>query len=303
MTYSGKIIDAHTHIMNSGINTEKPHGLTLMERANGYDNFCLMSLEATQKGQNDDCFVLAEQTGCYVFAGLDHDNKNYVEQAEKMIQRGAAGFKMIEGKPNVYKTLNESLNSPCNMDFYRYLESRCIPLLLHAGDPAEFWSKDTAPAFAVENGWTYDKEGFPSLEHIRREVSRIADSFPNLKMVLAHFYFLAHDLDAVVNLFDTYKNISFDICPGTEMFSHFTKRNDDWRRFFIDYSDRIIFGTDNFDGDFAVKKEINRMIHCFLQTPFAFKVWDLELNGIHLPQQALARIYHGNFERLIDPKR
>jgi predicted TIM-barrel fold metal-dependent hydrolase len=299
MSYSGKIIDAHTHIINTAINNEKPHRLLLMERSNGYDNFCLMSLEATQKGQNDACFALAGQAGCYVFAGLDHGNKNYAGQAEKMIQRGAAGFKMIEGKPNVYKTLNEPLNSPCYMDFYRCLESRGVPLLLHSGDPPEFWSKDTAPAFAVENGWTYDGEGFPSLEHIRREVSCIADSFPKLKMVLAHFYFLAHDLDAVVDLFDKYKNISFDICPGTEMFSHFSKRGGDWRRFFIDYSGRILFGTDNFDGDFAVKKEINGMIHCFLQTPFAFKVWDMELEGINLPGEALSMIYHGNFERLI----
>jgi predicted TIM-barrel fold metal-dependent hydrolase len=299
MSYHGKIIDAHTHIMNPKMNAEKIHALTLMERSNGYDNFCLMSLEATQRGQNDACFTLAQRTGCYVFAGLDRGEGHFAKQAEQLIERGAAGFKMIEGKPGVYKKLGEPLNSERNMEFYSCLERLGAPLLLHAGDPPEFWSKDTAPAFAVENGWTYDSGGFPSLEQIRQEVSCIVENFPKLKIILAHFYFLAHDLEAVADIFDKYKNISFDICPGTEMFSHFAKRSDDWRRFFIDYPGRIIFGTDNFDGDFNVKSDINRMIHCFLQTPFDFQVWDLKLTGINLPRETLSMIYHSNFERLI----
>ena len=299
MNYQGPMIDAHAHIMTIETCVQKPHAITVMERSNGYDNFCILSLEAMHKGQNDACFSLAQKDGCYVFAGIDHSGGNYARQAQQLIQKGAAGFKMIEGKPTVYKKLQESLNSDPLMEFYRYLEHHNIPLLLHAGDPPEFWSKESAPSWAVENGWTYDSQGFVSLEQIRDEVTCIADNFPKLKMVLAHFYFLAHDLEAVVKIFDTYPAIIFDICPGTEMFVHFSKRSDDWRRFFIDNAPRIIFGTDNYDGDYANKKEINRMIHCFLQTPFYYKVWDMELKGINLPQDVMEMIYHRNFLQLI----
>ena len=303
MKYNGIIIDAHTHIMNTDITTEKEHGLVTMERKFGYDNFNVLSLEAVYEGQNDACHKLSKQTGCYVFAGLNHrtwkSSGDFVRQAEEQLSLGALGYKMIEGKPGAYKDLGKPLNAPSMMEFYAFMEAQAAPILLHAADPPEFWSVETAPPFAVENGWTYEDGSFPSVEQIHSEVNDILYNFPKLKLVLAHFYFIAHDLDYAVNILQNHKYCSFDICPGIEMFPHFSKRPDDWRRFFIEYSDRIIFGTDNYDGEPEVKDIINNTIHNFLQTPDVFKMWDRDIIGIDLPCDVLEKIYYKNFERLI----
>jgi predicted TIM-barrel fold metal-dependent hydrolase len=273
--------------------------LAVIQRGFGYDNFCVLSLEALYPGQNDACFALRDRTGCYVFAGLDRTREDLAGQAESLLARGARGFKMIEGKPDACKILGEPLNSGRSGEFYNRLEGLGAPLLLHAGDPPEFWSAQTAPAFAVENGWVYEGEGFPALKEIRRQVEDIAENFRNLKLVLAHFYFMAGDLDGAASFLDAHPNVSFDICPGTEMYVHFSKEPKLWREFFIDYSRRIIFGTDNYNvetpKDIFDKGEINRMIHHFLQTPDEFGVWDLRVRGIDLAPEVLERIYFKNF--------
>lgn len=300
LTYRGKIIDAHAHIFNS----TRADDLIQMERGYGYDNFCLQSLEAMYPGQNELCFRLREKTGCPVFAGLDRTRGDFAEQVRDMKSRGACGFKMIEGKPNVYKQYNEPLNSEQNMVFYAELERQRLPLLMHAGDPLSCWSKETAPAFAVENGWVYDAPGYPTFMEIRRQVEDIALQFPDLTLILAHFFFLSDEKDEAVRLLETHKNMYFDICPGTEMYVSFSKDTRVWREFFIRYADRLLFGTDNFDvedqKDLLDKNEINRMIHVFLQTSDRFQVWDLKLQGINLPADVLNKIYHLNFQKLIN---
>ena len=44
-------------------------------------------------------------------------------------------------------------------------ECPAFPLLMHVADPEEFWSKETAPAWAVTNGWYYT-DRHPSKESL-----------------------------------------------------------------------------------------------------------------------------------------
>jgi predicted TIM-barrel fold metal-dependent hydrolase len=171
------------------------------------------------------------------------------------------------------------------------------------GDPPEFWDRGAAPSHAIANGWLYDGEGFPSLQSLRRQVDGVTRAFPCLKLALAHFFFLSHDINAASELLETRKSVSLDICPGLEMYLNFSRNAESWRDFFIKHSRRIIFGTDNCATldrkDLADKIELNRMIHCFLQTSQTFRVFGLEVKGLGLPGGVLERIYAANFLDLI----
>ena len=299
MAYPGKIIDSHVHIFNP----TRADEVIQMEHDYGYNNFNILSLEAIRDGQNEMCIDLAKRTDCTFYAGLNHKSKDYAAQARNMLAQGAKGYKMIEGKPGVYRDLSQPLTAAPMMEFYGELEKHNAVLLLHAGDPPDFWSNATAPSWAVENGWTYDDPSFPSLEKIRGEVEEIAAAFPKLKFILAHFYFIADSISEAARILDSYPCVVFDLCPGTEMYSHFSKKPQEWREFFVKYQDRILFGTDNYEVDTPKdrfdKDEINRLVHTFLQTDEGFKVWDLEIQGINLPLEVLEKIYYRNFEKLI----
>jgi len=310
MKYSGTIFDMHVHVLD----TTRTDDVLQLQRDYGYNGFNILSLEAITDGQNDMAFALSQRTGCTVFAGLNHKPAPgtsdepavlYAEQAREMLARGALGYKMIEGKPDVYRNLAKRFNtspltSNAMMDFYAELERQGAVLLLHAGDPPEFWSN--APDWAKEAGCAYDDPDFPRLETIRTEVEEIAQRFPKLNFILAHFYFIANDIKEATRLLDTYPCLVFDLCPGVEMYPHFSKNPDAWREFFMKYNNRILFGTDNCETstpkERADKDVINRMVHQFLQSSEKFLAWDLEIQGIDLPVDVLENIYHKNFQRL-----
>lgn len=293
----------HVHVMD----VTRADEVVQLERDYGYDGFNLLSLEALYPGQNDRAFALSAETGCTVFAGLNYlSGVPYAEQAQAMLARGAKGYKMIEGKPDVYRDVRtrlgaSPLTSPAMFDFYAVLEKAGATLLLHAGDPPDFWGN--APDWAKYAGVGYDAPTFPRLKTIRAEVEEIARRFPRLSFILAHFYFIANDIDEAARMLERYPAVMFDLCPGVEMYTHFSQEVTAWRTFFIKYSDRLLFGTDNFetdtDKDRADKDVINRLMHQFLQTDEAFSAWDLTLRGIDLPVDVLEKIYYKNFMRLI----
>ena len=129
------------------------------------------------------------------------------------------------------------------------------------------------------------------------------DKHPNLKTILAHFFYVSDDIEEASRIMDTYPNVYFDITPGGEIFENFAKDIPAWREFFIKYQDRIMFGT---DGDEVFDKETiddlynlaegaltsdvpSYVAHCYV---------DLNVGGLNLPKEVVEKIYYTNFENL-----
>ena len=223
---------------------------------------------------------------------------NFKRQAQAMISCGFDGIKMLEGKPTARKTTGIRLDDPVYDEFYAWAEENQIHIIMHACDPETFWDADTAPAFSADSGWCYADGTFPTKEQIYEEVRGVLQKFPNLHMTFAHFFFLSDFYDAAVNMMEKYKNISFDITPGREMYENFSKMPDKWHDFFEKYCDRIQFGTDNqsdaFQGDVT---EVVSVMRRFLTTDDTFSYWDFEIKGIKLSNHAVEQICGGNFMR------
>jgi hypothetical protein len=107
---------------------------------------------------------------------------------------------------------------------------------------------------------------------------------------------LSADIKRAGDFLEQWKNVGFDITPGSEMYFNFSRQATAWRFFFIRYQDRILFGTDNFGVSPAgVSRGNIGVIRRFLEGKGEFAAWGGKLQGLNLPQQVLKKIYHENF--------
>ncbi|OGO80175.1 MAG: hypothetical protein A2Y21_03690 [Clostridiales bacterium GWC2_40_7] len=230
----------------------------------------------------------------YPLNGTLKEQSDFREQAERLMKLGFDGIKMIEGKPDARKRINEPLDSTTYDKYFAFLEDERIPILYHVADPASFWDKDKVPDFAIKEGWFYGDGTYVSKETLYEEVDRILSKFPMLRVIFAHFYFMSEDLERAAKFLDKWPEASFDITPGSEMYEDFSKAPDKWHGFFTKYQDRILLGTDNICGD--IFNSVN-ILRTFLETNGKFQSFGMDLCGIHLDKEVLEKIYYKNFQR------
>jgi hypothetical protein len=227
---------------------------------------------------------------------------------------GFDGLKLIEGKPTFRKRVPIPLDAPHYDGMWAALEEHDMPVIFHVADPEEDWDEAHATPWAKAHGWFYGDGTFPTKEALYTEVDNVLERHPRLKLVLAHFYFLSADLGRAARFLDRHPTVCFDLTPGNEMISNFTRNYDVARRFFVDYGDRLVYGTDiatwglsrpegmahALGTAWAVRMYLEKDV--VFEPPEALAHWrehDLDgFRGFGLPSDVLARIYHGNFERL-----
>jgi predicted TIM-barrel fold metal-dependent hydrolase len=170
---------------------------------------------------------------------------------------GFDGLKVIEGKPSVRKEIGRSFLGPEFAGAFAYLEAHNIPILWHIADPEESWDREKCSEYAIEAGWCYDSPEYLSKEATIAEALQILDRYPKLNVTFAHFMFTSFNIKYAEWMMEEYPNICFDITPGIEMYMGFDSSREQWKDFFIQYQDRIIFGTDNGWGNGSPKEKID----------------------------------------------
>ena len=224
----------------------------------------------------------------------------YEKQVEELLALGCDGIKFIHMKPDVRKALGKGINHPSYDKMFSLLEERGIPVLLHSGDPENFWGNGESQTEEEKAaGWTYD-ESFLSCEGHYQEVFEMLDKHPRLNIILAHFFFLSNQRERAAVIFEKYPNVKFDLTPGWEMYVNFSKDIEAWHDFFEKYSDRILFGTDS--GDYKDNAaELNRLVYSaishdnseFPMPAFPGKV----IRGLGLSEEAVENICYNNYAR------
>lgn len=248
---------------------------------------------------------------CYVYGHIHHyqDGRDtadgYLRQVKQLYAMGVDGYKFIEGKPGFRKQTGFALDDPIYDKMYEFIEKTGLPVVHHVADPEKCWDISRATPIMIERGWVYD-ESYRTLAQLRAETEGLLTKFPNLKVTLAHFYFISDELEAARELMEKYPNVSLDVCPGGEMFVGFSKDHDGWRKFFVDFADRIYFGTDTYNSDCGDKGEdyedsgdaghrINFVRLAFERSePFEDKHYGTII-PLNLPEDVRKKIYHDNF--------
>jgi len=317
------IIDAHLHVWHgfqarqvwdtlavAGVQRCNALSLNNFEKG-GTLNVEALDFKRTAKGLS------------YAFGSLDYSShlqggrmqpKDLVQQAAHLHELGFDGIKMWEGKPLAYIVLPDRLDSSFFDPFFGWMEAHGLPIILHLADAPRFWD----PKRKGLDPWSYADARYPSRKEMYAEMERIMERHPRLNLILAHFLFLWDELGEARRILNDHPSIAFDLTPGVQGYIHLSQQRDAARQFFLDYQDRLIYGTDigalpllDESVDFDVDREAAQpwLVRAFLETdwdmPFPQRVGiiqagfgDDRLRGITLPPPVLEKIYRLNFERL-----
>ena len=167
-------------------------------------------------------------------------------------------------------------------------------------------------------GDAYD-DTFVNNEEQYRQVERILQRHPKLKIIFAHFFFLSAQLERLGKLFDTYPNIMVDMTPGSEMYRILSANHDQAQAFIKKYYKRILFGT-----DMGARCVMVQMMAAFNETENAARVElinsffspevdeirgsdgaylldvpDFRLRGLDLTEEELDHIFCENFRSFV----
>jgi predicted TIM-barrel fold metal-dependent hydrolase len=322
------VLDNHVHHFSTYL-TESLW--EIMDKA-GIDAISVMPvIDNEQVNSNPSAFHLKYKypERVRLFGALDYTrllmgNKNcpsLAEQVDILQGIGCEGIKMVEAKPDFQLKL-PSYNDSFYQSFFLKAEEKCCPILMHVADPEEFWSRETAPSWAVQNGWYYtDKH--PSKEDLYIMTDNVLKKFRGLTVIFAHFYFLSADLERASRFLDNYPNVYFDLAPGVEMYHNFSSNPEMTRDFFIKYQNRIIYGTDSGLEPYIMgplerlpfESSLKRIwfVRNFLETDEVFSLPEgiplteperSLIHGVSLPRKVLEKIYHLNYKSIAgdDPK-
>jgi predicted TIM-barrel fold metal-dependent hydrolase len=177
-----------------------------------------------------------------------------------------------------------------------------IPVLIHVGDPAEFfqpidYENERWLELALFANRRYgDRSRYPSFEELMAERDRLLARHPRTIWVLAHLGWHANDLGRLGRMLDRMPNLYAEV--GAVLYD-IGRQPRTAREFFITYQDRLLFGKDAFQPDeypyywrvfetFDEYFDYYRDYHAF---------W--KLYGLGLPDDVLRKVYRENALKLL----
>ncbi len=214
-------------------------------------------------------------------------------QAKALLDMGCDGIKLMFAA-DTRKRLGYGIDDERLDNMFDYLEQNNIPVLVHTPDGDACWDPQR------EN--TYADGTHLTKQELYNEAFNRLEKNPKLNIVFAHFFFIAAEYDEAVRIMETYKNVKFDITPGTNMYVQFAKDVPKWRAFFEKYSDRILYGTDSN----SIKSPDNYQLYDFTKallgkegTTHTHPYWKIEVKGLGLSDEAIRKITFDNYSKFV----
>lgn len=180
-----------------------------------------------------------------------------------------------------------------------------LPVLIHTADPAAFFlpidnTNERWEELHRHPEWSFHGEEFPSREELLAQRNRVIERHPRTTFIGAHVANNPEDLATVGEWLDKYPNLYVEIASRI---GELGRQPYTARRFFIDYQDRILFGT---DGPWP--QERLSLYWRFLETydeyfPYSEKEFPPQgfwrIHGLGLPDEVLRKVYHQNALRIV----
>jgi predicted TIM-barrel fold metal-dependent hydrolase len=263
-----------------------------------------------------DHFKAAAPERFSVFGGVDfsawaEQGDRFGEWAAKRLRaqamRGAEGLKIWKHFGLKIKDQNGVLvgvDDPRLDPLWQTAGELSLPVVIHVADPVAFFDPvdETNERWEELNlvpDWHFPSPPYPSFISVLEGLARLVMRHPKTTFIGAHVGCYAENLAWVGDLLDRCPNYSVDISArigelGRQPYSA--------RRFFLKYSDRILFGS-----DFGPDSECYRIAYRFLETEDEYFNYSAALYplqgrwhacGIYLPEDVLQKVYNGNAARI-----
>jgi predicted TIM-barrel fold metal-dependent hydrolase len=192
---------------------------------------------------------------CTSFDASKIDDPNFAEnvivQLKKDIERGASAVKVWKNIGLVYKDNSGGyiqIDDERFQPIWDFLVEQDIPVVAHIGEPRAAWRalNKGGPHYAYYKNHPkyhfYQNDEVPSWETIMAARDRWLENNPDLTVIGAHLGSMAYDVDEIARRLEKYSNFYVDTA---ERFVDLVYQpSDSVRNFFMQYADRILYGTD-----------------------------------------------------------
>jgi predicted TIM-barrel fold metal-dependent hydrolase len=227
-----------------------------------------------------------------------------VEQLRDSARRGASGLKVLKDLGLGVKDKSGKLiaiDDPRLDPIWEECGRLGLPVAIHSGDPEAFFhpidGKNERYEELIEHpDWSFYGPQFPSLESLLEARNRVFARHPGTTFISLHMGW-PENLDWVEQMLKRYPNVYAEFGARQAELGRQPRRT---RKLFLDYQDRILFGTDN-------SPEIEMYTNNFRWLETAdeqFDYWGYpgqgrwKISGLQLPDSVLEKIYHLNAERM-----
>lgn len=310
------VIDVHQHVNDAMVIDKQriapPQLVSLMDRGNIKMMVILTGLWGERLQQVLDQMVKPYPDRFMVFTQLDWSKINdpqfsqeMVAQLDDAVQRGARGLKILKDlglgvrdKSGRLIAVDDPLLDPVWEECGRL----GIPVAIHVTDPEAFFHPVDASNERYEElirhpDWSFYDQDFPSKEAILAARNRIFARHPHTTFIALHMANWPENLDDVGATLDRYQNVYVEFGAREAELGRQPRRA---REFFMAYSDRIMFGSDN-----VPEEGMYRNYFRWLETGDEyFEYWGYpeqgfwRIYGLELPDDVLRKIYHLNAEKI-----
>ena len=234
-------------------------------------------------------------------------NRNYVSDVLSKLENDISQHGAVAVK--IWKDLGMMLQTPdgayvfCDDDrltpIYDYVAARGLVIYMHIADPVAAWRPldPASPHYGYysrhpEFHW-YGQPDKPSHDEILQHRDALVSRYPATTFVAAHLASLEHDLDLVGAFLDAHPNCRVDVAGRLTDLRRMPINKA--REFFVQYQDRILFGTDwevdenSFPGDARRRHEAIEVFASRFRQDF---IYFEEVLG--LSHEVLEKFYYQN---------
>jgi uncharacterized protein len=230
--------------------------------------------------------------------------QNTIQQIDDSVRRGARGLKILKDfglgvREKSGKLL--AIDDPRLDPIWEECGRLGIPISIHSGDPEAFFhpidGKNERYEELIEHpDWSFYGSEYPGLESLLEARNRVFARHPNTIFVSLHMGW-PENLDWVEQMLKQHPNVYAEFGAREAELGRQPRRA---RKLFIDFQDRIMFGTDN-----GPELEMYRNNFRWLETADeSFDYWGATgqgrwtISGLDLPDPVLKKVYHLNAEKI-----
>jgi predicted TIM-barrel fold metal-dependent hydrolase len=180
-----------------------------------------------------------------------------------------------------------------------------VPVMIHVADPPAFFdpldaSNERWEELHTHPGWHFPSPPFPAFQTILDQLADLVARHPGTTFIGAHAGCYAENLTWVGDLLDKCANFYVDI---SARISELGRQPYTARRFFLRYSERVLFGL-----DLEPNPDAYRIAYRFLESDDEYFEYSSEplppqgrwrIYGLNLPEETLAKVYFRNAARVL----
>jgi alpha-galactosidase len=199
---------------------------------------------------------------------------------------------------------------------FDWLAARRVPLLGHQGEPKNAWLPLEAMTIRGDREYFAEhpqyhmagKAEWPDYEAQIAARDRMLDKHRDLAFVGVHLASLEWDVDRIADFLRRYPNASVDLAARLSHLELQASRDrEKVRRFFIEFQDRILYGSDLARGRGQSDAEFAAEAHAGWLADWRFLAgnetltsteFDGPFQGLGLPREVLEKVYGRNARRL-----